>query len=96
MYECEKCGSDESRLPGVFLAVNNDMVDDADTPNFDAIYNSICWENKLEVYDISGEAISENIGKAWNLFWQKIGNEKMKWFCSKRCAAEFLLEEKEI
>lgn len=81
MYECENCGYDFATFPSVFLAVNTD------DPIFP--YHNTEFEKKFDeiarYYKTQGFSPS-----LWNDFWAWLGDKKIKWFCSKKCAIEYL------
>lgn len=95
MFECHQCGAEESNFPGVFLAVNSPIKP---YPN----HHDNVWEQKFNEFS---RRLKEPEHR-WEAFYnwlcgqntEREGNSKntLKWFCSKKCAMEYLLKEMEV
>lgn len=83
MYKCEKCGEEHAAFPNVLLAVN---IPDKKY-SFHRSEFEKKWDEIRSSYDVE---------ESWNIFWawlgEKAGERKMKWFCSERCAIEYLAD----
>ena len=81
MYECADCGEEHGTLAQVFLAVNTeDSVFPYHRTEFEIKFNELWKDTGISHYDPEG----------WRKFWSWLGDEKILWFCSKECAANYL------
>ncbi len=77
MYECKNCGDDHSTFPGVFMAVN---TTDPVYP-----YHRTEFEERWNTYSVDAP-----LDWRWKEFWNWLGENKIMWFCSLRCADNYM------